>query len=143
MFLLFIWGWNVTSDSPQFSALASRACKPELLGTALTVYNCIGYFMTILSIQLCQTLAKYITMQYVSIVIAIGPIVGACIIYPRAKKEGIWLIPEGWKMKAVESAIDMVEIRARTVSPKFEIASMEMDQEGAISMGKPTSPGGV
>ena len=92
--LLVVWGWTVSADSPQFSALASRACKPEVLGTALTVYNCIGYFMTVISIQLCQSLSKYITMQYVSWVIAFGPVLGAAIISSRAYKEGIWLLPD-------------------------------------------------
>ena len=92
--LLLLWGWTVSADSPQFSAIASRACKQELLGTALTVYNCVGYFMTVLSIQLCQTLAKPLTMQYVSWVIAFGPMMGAAIIFGKAKLEGIWLIPE-------------------------------------------------
>jgi MFS family permease len=94
MLLLLVWGWTVTADSAQFGALASRACKPELLGTALTVYNCVGYFVTVISIQLCQSLTKFITMQYVSIPIAMGPIIGAIIISRRANREGIWLIPE-------------------------------------------------
>jgi hypothetical protein len=145
MLLLFVWGWNVTSDSPQFSALASRACKPELLGTALTVYNCIGYFITILSIQLCQALAKYISMQYVSLVIAIGPLVGAWIIFSRARAEGIWLVPEGWKRKIIESAAidteEVLEMRRMTVSPKFEIAPL--DDEDAIKTAKLSSPGRV
>ena len=94
MCLLLLWGWTVSADSPQFSALASRACKQELLGTALTVYNCIGYFMTVISIQLCQSLAKYISMQYVSWIIALGPIAGFFAITSRVKKDGMWLIPQ-------------------------------------------------
>jgi hypothetical protein len=94
MCLLLLWGWTVSADSPQFSALASRACKQELLGTALTVYNCIGYFMTVISIQLCQSLAKYISMQYVSWIIALGPITGFFAIASRVKKDGMWLIPQ-------------------------------------------------
>lgn len=94
MSLLIVWGWSVSADSPQFSALASKACKPELLGTALTVYNCIGYLMTVISIQLCQSLSKYITMQYVSWIIAVGPVIGAIIISRRSNKEGIWIQQE-------------------------------------------------
>ena len=92
--LLLLWGWTVSADSPQFSALASRACKQELLGTALTVYNCIGYFMTVVSIQLCQTFARYLSMQYVSWIIALGPIVGTFTIASRVAREGMWIIPD-------------------------------------------------
>ena len=107
MSLLMVWGWNVTSDSPQFSALAARACKTELLGTALTVYNCIGYSMTIVSIELCQFLAKYITYQYIPLVIAIGPLIGGFIILPRARAEGIWIIPENWRRPSLVVGIDL------------------------------------
>lgn len=110
--LLLLWGWTVTSDSPQFSALASSACKPELLGTALTVYNCIGYFMTVISIQLCQSLAKYFTMQYVSFIIAIGPVTGAVIIFSRARREGIWIIPKKRRTSLIHNSTD--------ISPKFQ-----------------------
>jgi MFS family permease len=137
MLLLFVWGWNVTSDSPQFSAMASRACKPELLGTALTVYNCIGYFMTVISIQLCQSLAKYITMQYVSIVIAIGPVLGAYVIWPRAKNEGIWIIPDSWRRSppsAIASTKDVPDfheshVEMRSMSPQYDILD-ENDENG-------------
>jgi MFS family permease len=131
MLLLFVWGWNVTSDSPQFSALASRACKPELLGTALTVYNCIGYFMTVLSIQLCQTLAKYITMQYVSLVIAVGPILGAVAIWPRARTEGIWIIPEHWRKPTNQNITfvkeDFVEMHPIPAEVASNVSAIEYD----------------
>ncbi len=131
--LLMVWGWSVTADSPQFSALVSRACKPELLGTALTVYNCIGYLMTVISIQLCQSFSRFITMQYVSWIIAIGPVIGAIIISRRANKEGIWLAPqmnerrpsvavavldsEGSKEKGIEMHIPVMVQERKSESP--------------------------
>ena len=136
---LVVWGWAVTADSPQFSALASRACKPELLGTALTVYNCIGYFMTVISIQLCEGLAKYISMQYVSVIIALGPIVGACIIAPRAKKEGMWLIPEirrrtsTTELKPIMSVVEEQSKPSMPAYVQFDIGSAEEPETVALS----------
>lgn len=119
--LLILWGWTVTSDSPQFSALASSACKPELLGTALTVYNCVGYFMTVISIQLCQSLAKYLTMQYVSFIIAIGPVAGAVIIFSRAKRDGIWIIPGQRRNSVIYNSLDQSPTVAKLPEQEIEM----------------------
>ncbi len=50
LLLIFIWGSSVVPDSPQFSTLVSQNSPPELRGTALTIYNSIGF--TISSISL-------------------------------------------------------------------------------------------
>ena len=143
MCLLCLWGWAVTADSPQFSALASRACRAELLGTALTVYNCIGYFMTVISIQLCQSLGKYVTMQYVTWIIAIGPIVGAAVISSRMKREGIWVMPERKRKPVdeppqieatqIEMAPIVVTVKQQTQEPvEFDIGSVEEETDANL-----------
>lgn len=133
---LCVWGWAVTADSPQFSAMASRACKPELLGTALTVYNCIGYFTTVISIQMCQSLGKHISMQYVSWVIAIGPIAGSAVIWSRMKREGIWIIPTKSKkeeeMEPIQEAIVQQKEQGVYQAVEFDIGG-EQDTNGLIS----------
>lgn len=74
--LLCIWGMVVISDSPQFSTLVAGAAPPELRGTGLTIVNCIGFAITIFSIQLLSYLENKIDPIYLFIPLAIGPIIG-------------------------------------------------------------------
>jgi MFS family permease len=48
--LLLVWGATVSPDSPQFSALVTQYAPDELRGTALTVYNSIGFAITTISL---------------------------------------------------------------------------------------------
>lgn len=70
------WGIVVTADSPQFSTLVARSVSPELKGTALTLVNCIGFTITIFSLQLLGSLQQIITPDFLFLVLALGPIVG-------------------------------------------------------------------
>lgn len=48
--LLFIWGITVSPDSPQFSTLVAQYAPVHLKGTALTIYNSIGFSISTLSL---------------------------------------------------------------------------------------------
>ena len=48
--LLFTWGLTVVPDSPQFSTLVAQYAPEELRGTALTIYNSIGFAITTISL---------------------------------------------------------------------------------------------
>ncbi len=71
-----IWGMAVTADSPQFSNLVASAVPPELKGTGLTLVNCIGFAISILSIQLLAFSAVNVNPVYIFLILAAGPILG-------------------------------------------------------------------
>jgi MFS family permease len=74
-FLLF-WGMVAAGDSPQLSTLTAKTAPPQLVGTALTVVTCIGFAITIVSIQLTGFLLTSLPTQAVFIQLAIGPALG-------------------------------------------------------------------
>lgn len=73
---LFFWGMVVIADSPLFSTLVAQNATPEIKGTALTVVNCIGFSITIISIQLLNGLMNSIDPDYLYVVLGLGPIIG-------------------------------------------------------------------
>ncbi len=75
LFLLF-WGMVVIMDSPLFSTLVAQNAPVEIKGTALTIVNCIGFAITIVSLQLIGALQNYVSPQYLFMVLAIGPLFG-------------------------------------------------------------------
>lgn len=50
IFILFVWGFTVCTDSPQFSTLVAQYAPEKLRGTALTIYNAIGFSITTTSL---------------------------------------------------------------------------------------------
>lgn len=74
-FLIF-WGMVVIADSPLFSTLVASNTEPQTKGTALTIVNCIGFFITIISIQLLSYLQGITNSNYLFLILAIGPIIG-------------------------------------------------------------------
>ena len=74
-FLLF-WGSVVIMDSPLFSTLVAQNAAQEIRGTALTIVNCIGFAITILSIQLINWMWILTQSNTIYILLALGPILG-------------------------------------------------------------------
>lgn len=74
--ILSLWGMVVIADSPMFSTLVAQNVNPIYKGTALTIVNCIGFAITIVSIQLIFLLQSYIHPIYSLFVLAIGPLFG-------------------------------------------------------------------
>ena len=73
---LFFWGLVVIADSPLFSTLIAQSAPEESRGTSLTIVNCIGFSITIVSIQLLNIASVYIGGQYVYMLLSVGPLFG-------------------------------------------------------------------
>ncbi|WMI69533.1 nitrate/nitrite transporter [Mangrovimonas sp. YM274] len=74
-FLIF-WGMVVIMDSPMFSTMVAQNAPTEIKGTALTIVNCIGFAITIFSIQLLTQLNSRFDSPLIFSILAIGPIFG-------------------------------------------------------------------
>ena len=70
---LVLWGMVVIADSPLFSTLVAKNAPTQLIGTALTIVNCIGFSITIISIQLINLIRSYTDSSLFLIILAIGP----------------------------------------------------------------------
>lgn len=79
-FLIF-WGLVVVADSPLFSTLVARNAPAESRGTALTIVNCLGFAITIFSIQLLSLLFGQINPAYLLMVLGVGPALGLLGLY--------------------------------------------------------------
>ncbi|MEP1095440.1 MAG: MFS transporter [Cyclobacteriaceae bacterium] len=73
---LLLWGWLVIVDSPLLSTLIAHHADPEFRGTSLTIVNCLGFSITIVSIQLLVILMTIIPFEYLFLILAIGPVFG-------------------------------------------------------------------
>jgi predicted MFS family arabinose efflux permease len=84
VFLAFmlLWGITVVGDSPQFSALNAQNAPKALVGSALTIANCIGFSITIPSIQLVNHLAGQVSAAFLYLPLAIGPLLGLFALLP-------------------------------------------------------------
>ena len=74
-FLLF-WGMVVIADSPLFSTLVAQNAPSKDKGTALTIVNCIGFTITIISIQIISSVLNATNSNLIFSILAIGPIFG-------------------------------------------------------------------
>jgi MFS family permease len=81
-FLIF-WGMTVVADSPMFSTLVAHNAPEELRGTSLTIVNCIGFSITIVSIQFMNLLSKQINANYIYMILAFGPILGLMALFNK------------------------------------------------------------
>jgi MFS family permease len=73
---LFFWGLVVIADSPLFSTLVAQNAPEKSRGTSLTIVNCIGFSITIISIQTINLVSQSISAHYLYTLLAAGPILG-------------------------------------------------------------------
>jgi len=88
IFLLFmiLWGIMVVADSPLFSTLVAQNAPAEARGTALTIVNCLGFAITIFSIQLVAYLGENWHFEYAYIILGLGAIFGLRGLYSTPSK---------------------------------------------------------
>lgn len=85
--LLAVWGASVVADSPQFSALAARACPPILVGSALAIQNSIGFAVTVVSIAATTALFERIGLDAAWLLVP-GPALGLLAFALTREKDG-------------------------------------------------------
>jgi hypothetical protein len=79
---LLLWGVVVVGDSAQFSALNAQHAPSDQVGSALTIVNCIGFAISIVSIQLLNYAAGAMPMHYLFLLLAPGPLLGLWALRP-------------------------------------------------------------
>jgi hypothetical protein len=90
LFLLFLllWGITVIGDSPQFSTLNAVTAPREYVGSALTIANCIGFSVTIVSIYLVELIIDMFGTQFSLLILVLGPLFGLISMRPLLKIPG-------------------------------------------------------
>lgn len=73
---LLVWGFSVVGDSPQFSSLVAKTAPSEYIGTALTIVNCLGFTLTIVSIQLLSKIQFQVGANWWFVLLAPGALFG-------------------------------------------------------------------
>jgi len=74
--LLLFWGAAVVADSPQFSRMVASNTTPSTRGSALTLVNCIGFAISVVSIQIVGYLPELFLAKYGFLLLALGPFFG-------------------------------------------------------------------
>ena len=75
--LIVLWGFSVVADSAQFSALVSEHAPRDHVGTALTLQTCVGFLLTMVTIELLPRVAAATSWQWASLLLVPGPLLGA------------------------------------------------------------------
>lgn len=82
---LIVWGITVAGDSPQFSTLTASNAPPQAVGSILTLTNCIGFGISIVSIELFTSLTATVALSALLPWLSIGPLLGLLAMRPLLK----------------------------------------------------------
>jgi MFS family permease len=85
--LVMVWGFAVVADSAQFSALVSEYSPADHIGTALTLQTCLGFLLTMVTIELLPRVAEIVGWRYASLVLVPGPLLGIVAMKELANSE--------------------------------------------------------
>jgi MFS family permease len=84
---LAIWGITAAGDSPQFSTLTASNAPKHAIGSVLTLTNCIGFALSIVSIELFTSLAQEHQLNKLLPWLGIGPLLGVLAMRPLLGKQ--------------------------------------------------------
>ena len=84
---LAIWGITAAGDSPQFSTLTASNAPKHAVGSVLTLTNCIGFALSIVSIELFTSLAQEHQLASLLPWLGIGPLLGVLAMRPLLGKQ--------------------------------------------------------
>jgi MFS transporter, DHA1 family, inner membrane transport protein len=79
---LLLWGATVVGDSPQFSTLTAQNAPAAVVGSVLTFSNCIGFAISVVSIELFVRAAHAWPLAGVLPWLAVGPALGLWVFRP-------------------------------------------------------------
>jgi predicted MFS family arabinose efflux permease len=83
---LLLWGVTVVGDSPQFSTLKALNAPRDAVGSVLTFVNCVGFAISIVSIELFAHAAQQWPLAMLLPWLAIGPALGLRALMPLLRQ---------------------------------------------------------
>jgi MFS family permease len=125
LFYLLVWGSAVVADSGQFSSLCADYARRSLVGTALTLTTCIGFSITVVSIQMVGALLKAGWDPGNALaLLAIGPVLG------------LWRSYYEWPLHrlcgaASQESADEYSLPKTTADVQEDVKALENDKAGA------------
>ncbi len=86
MVFLVIWGLVVIADSPLFSTLVAQNAPPQIRGSVITLVTCMGFAITIGSLQCLGYLFNEHNSRFIYLLLGIGPVAGIVVLLTQKEK---------------------------------------------------------
>ncbi len=74
--MMLVWGFGIAADSPQLSTLTAMAAPAKIKGSGLTLATCLGFALTIISIEGVGALLPHLGTPWSMAILAPGPLLG-------------------------------------------------------------------
>jgi MFS family permease len=87
--MVSVWSFFVIADSAQFSALVTESVPLHAVGTALTMQTCLGFLLTLISIQLVPPVVARAGWAVAFGMLALGPVAGIFAIRILARRREV------------------------------------------------------
>jgi MFS family permease len=76
LIVAMVWGVSIIADSAQFSACVVELSPPESVGTMLTIQICMGFALTLVTIQSMGFVVNHLGWGIGFSMLALGPLFG-------------------------------------------------------------------